>query len=165
MTTVLVAQDCDSPVIGFHRCSAFRRLLVRAHAYGLDRMLARGANPDSSLALSLRARVLIGPSRRRALARELRSVIELAQLPPSPFDARIRPCRREIWHERERLLELAERLDGADPVEACGVAQVEMLLRDGAGPLYYTRETGPLRGALERAIDALPVGSDIHADA
>jgi hypothetical protein len=165
MTTVLVAEGSSSRLITAHRCSLVERLLVRARAFGLDATLARGVNPDSRAALSLRARALIAPKCRCSLARQLRGVMRTAERPPRPFDSRVTLCRREIARERERLEMLADLLDGADAVDSCGVARAEMLLRDGASPLYRAGPPRELGARVQQVIDALEIDSSIYADA
>lgn len=157
MTTVLVAQGYDSHLIKPHRCTLLGRLLVRARGFKLDRALAKGADPDSSLAYSLRAQTLITPRSRRSLARQVRATIRTAELPPAPARCAVVSVRRhEITLERPALEELAAILDGPGPVDPRGVACVAMMLHDGASPLY---ECSPqsLTGALEDALEYLIV--------
>jgi hypothetical protein len=45
-------------------------------------------------------------------------------------------CRRAVSPWRQGLLGLAERLERAEPVNACGVARVIVLLTDGGSPVY-----------------------------
>jgi hypothetical protein len=165
MTTVFETQDFDSRFIGAHRASLLDRLVVRARAFGLDATLARGVSPDSSTALSLRAQALIAPNSRRGLARRIREVIRVADQPRKLFDPTAPLSRRQIALERERLAELAELLDGPDPVEPRGVAHVQVLLHDGASPLYNEHSNGDLGASVQRAIDALGIDSGMQAAA
>jgi hypothetical protein len=165
MTTVPATHDYDSQFIRSDRSSVVERLLVRARAFGLDTTLARGVSPDSSAALSLRAHALIARNSRRELAREIRDVIRVAEQPRRLFDPRVPLCRRQIELERERLEEVADVLDGPDAVEPHGVARVQMLLRDGASPLYYAHTNGDLGASVQRTLDALEIDSGIHANA
>lgn len=159
MTTVLVAQGYEWELISPHRCTLIGRLLVRLRGSALDQALAEGADPDSRPAYSLRAAALITPRSRRSLARQIRATINAAGLPRSPRCTAVVPVRsREIMRERDLLEELADLLEGSDPVEPRGVACVAMLLHDGAGPLYHERSRRSLRSALEDAHEFLDVG-------
>jgi hypothetical protein len=53
------------------------------------------------------------------------------------------------------LLALADRLERPDPVDVRGVAQVSVLLTDGAGPLHCNRGAGRLIAAARAAGEAL----------
>jgi hypothetical protein len=158
MTTVLVAQGYDSQLISLHRCTLITRLLVRLRSYALDQALAGGADPDCRPAYSLRAAALIAPRHRRRLARQLRATLRVAELPPPPRRAAVVPLRRrEIADARDLLEELADLLEGSDPVDPRGVACVAVLLHDGASPLYHERSPRSLSGALEDALEFLPL--------
>jgi hypothetical protein len=70
-------------------------------------------------------------------------------------DPAARTEQSEVLAAAWELDRIAEKLLTPGPVAASGVAQVRLLLIDGAGPLY-TRD-GPLglRAAATRALDAL----------
>ena len=76
------------------------RLMARTRAYTLDGDLARGASPDATVRLSLRARRLTGMRKRRALAHAVRRFVDQAsrpasrRWPPVPASPRARPNRR-----------------------------------------------------------------------
>lgn len=55
----------------------------------------------------------------------------------------------------EALEALADRLLGSAPVDARGIAQLQLLLRDSSSPLYYRLRAGDLEQALREADDAL----------
>jgi hypothetical protein len=145
--------DADYPVS--EPCRIRARVLARAGAWWLDQALAGGVCPDASATLSLRAHRLIGPATRHALAAELRDVIGRARRPPTPLDNGVRLCAVEVLRSRDAIGDLADRLDGWEPVEPAGVARVRLLLRDGAGPLYNESCPGGLQRAVQVAIDAL----------
>lgn len=158
MTTVLIAQGYDPQLIRPHRFTVLGRLRVRARGFSLDRALAAGADPDSGAGVSLRAAVLITPSHRRALARQVRATISSAELPPPPLCCAVVPVRaREIKRERDLLEELADTLEGCEPVEPRGVACVAVLLHDGHSPLYHDRSRQSLGEALEDALHYLTI--------
>ncbi len=114
------------------------RLRVRLTRGGLDRQIAAGRPCDATPARSLRARQLADPGTRRQIARDLRGVIEFADrcgshtlITPVVID------RRAVRAGREAIVGLAERLEGATPVRAEGVALARCLLTDGASPLFH----------------------------
>jgi hypothetical protein len=114
-----------------------RRLRVQFHKGRLDRQVAHGFGSDPAEDLALRARQLAGMPIRRRLARSLRARVKDAERPPAlRVTAAVPLSRRVVRSWRESLLGLAERLEQPDPVNACGVARVLLLLTDGAGPLY-----------------------------
>lgn len=134
------------------------RLWTHLRASSLDRALAAGASPDCTASLSLRAAQLIRASTRRTLARSLQRVINDATRPPFPPGPGAIPCRRKVLAARELLVELAERLDGQEPVDARGVAQVRLLLVGVARPLYDRPRANDLAPALQAALEALDPG-------
>jgi hypothetical protein len=145
--------DADYPVS--EPCRIRARVLARAGAWRLDHALAGGVCPDASATLSLRAHRLIGPATRHALARELRDVIGRAQRPRASLDNGVRLCAVEVLRARDAIGDLADRLEGWEPVEPAGVARARLLLRDGVGPLYNESFPGGLQRAVQGAIDAL----------
>jgi hypothetical protein len=94
------------------------RAAARLHASRLDAQLAAGADPDSSALLGLRAQALTSPRRRRLLGRALERVAARG-----PVAA-------------PQLLALAARLLRPRPLAIRGIAAVQVLLTDGAGPLH-----------------------------
>lgn len=155
MATLLVTRRPSSSYVSCKRGGLGRRVLTRLRAWSLDTQLARGACPDSSAALSLRAHQLIGFTERRRLTREIASVLREAARDPyiGGWEAPI--CRVQVLAARTDLCELAERLLTPSPVDARGVAQVQMLLRDGGGPVYRRTYRGELQRAVRAAIEAL----------
>jgi hypothetical protein len=153
MTTLLVSDTRDSV-----RCchiSPRVRLVARLRGLDLDVALAGGASPDSGAALSLRAHTLIGASTRIELSREIRRVLRRANQLRSPFDPTVPICRRKIRDATAAFDELSDRLQGSDPVDSRGVAQVRLLLRTGSGPLYSHPFADDLVPAIHAIIDAL----------
>ena len=153
MTTLLLSDDCE-----FVRCcqsSPRVRLVARLRASELDAALAAGASPDSSAPLSLHAHALISAKNRRKLSQEILQILHKAEQPRSVFDPTVPICRRKVLNVRELVEELADRLQDRNPVATHGVANVRLLLRDGAGPLYEHPGADDLRYRLEAAIAAL----------
>jgi hypothetical protein len=53
------------------------------------------------------------------------------------------------------LVELSDRLEGAGPVEARGVAQLRALLRNGESPLFDPNGADEFVGSLQTTLDVL----------
>ena len=130
--------------------------MARLRAHALDRELARGVAPESCGALTLRARTLIGPSARAALARQLRRVVSDAR-GGHVWLSRVAVRRPAVLDAADELEVLADRLATPGPVDVRGVAQVQLLLADGTGPLYFPRETEELRARVANALCRLEV--------
>jgi hypothetical protein len=130
--------------------------MARLQAHALDRELARGVAPESCGALTLRARTLIGPSARTALARQLRRVVSDAR-GGHVWLSRVAVRRPAVLDAAEELDVLADRLAGPGPVDVRGVAQVQLLLTDGTGPLYFRGATEELRARVANALSRLEV--------
>ena len=130
MQVVVVEQDEG---LGVHRVRLRDRLRARMRSAALDRQLARGASPESSVALAVRAGYLCDSGQRRLLARSLTRITEAAD-----GAGRLKaPLSRSAIHCSEReLAALVDRLEAAAPVSVQGVARVRSLLTDGTGPLY-----------------------------
>ena len=112
------------------------RLVARCRAARLDRALASGASPGESVALTLRARALVGRPTRVRLAADLRSLIAMAW-DPSPHRHDWGPgCRLRLRRATGELLGLVWALDAPEPVAVRGVALTRVLVTDGAGPVY-----------------------------
>jgi hypothetical protein len=164
MTTLLLTRGPDPRVVQVRRCGVFTRLMAHVRWLALDLALVNGTSPDSSPAVALRARYLIGFGHRLALARELRAVLLAAgrsvhRCDPTP------PVPAHVLRNQDLIEEALELLEGGEAIEARGVARLELLLRDGAGPLYAVRGGPALRAALQNAIDALVISPEITADA
>jgi hypothetical protein len=164
MTTVLLTAGDDWSALHHHKCSRYHRLLAALRGRRLDRHLESGADPDTTVLLSLRAAALIAPSRRRRLALTLRRLASEAERSPHPFDARASLARRDILEVRDLIEETAALLLRQSPANPAGVAHVQVLLEDGTSPLYQRRTTAVLRDRLEAAIDALGTDPVITAE-
>jgi hypothetical protein len=130
------------------------RLVARWKSPKLDRALAKGVPPETSGALLLRARTLLGRRARRELSRALQRILREASHAPWP-GARMPVRRNEVMDARDDLNQLARRLLAPAPVDVRGVAQVRVLLSDGSGPLFWRRSADDLRGRVREAIEAL----------
>jgi hypothetical protein len=164
MKTVLLAQDREPDAPWVRRCRLRDRIRARLSSFRLDRELAAGACPDTSVLLSLRAQELISMSNRRALAKALRRAVSDARRPAQPLGPMLPLARREIRRHRGLMMELAEMIERPGPTDLPGLAAVEVLLKDGAGPLYTSDRIdalGPRLEVLLRALATPPAGSAV----
>jgi hypothetical protein len=165
MATVLLTDDEDWCALHRHRCHWYHRLLARICGRRLDRRLESGADPDTGVLLSLRAAALIAPAHRRRLAMTLRQMANDAERSPQPFSPLAPLARRQILQARELIEEAALLLLCRAPANPVGVACVQVLLEDGASPLYRHTARATLAERLELAITALGEPPAITADA
>ena len=136
------------------RARLLDRFVARYMATSLDSQLAGGVGPESSLRLALRARLLVRPAHTRTISRALKWLVMTSEASPrAPVRA---PVRREaVRLARGELLTLADRLVEPGPLGAQGVARVQLLLRDGAGPLYSAKPGRDLGSEVRDALYAL----------
>ena len=155
MTTLLLTDRRNPGCVISERIRPHTRLLTPLRAWRLDRALAAGTSPDSSAPLSLRAQNLIGQTSCAELSLCIRRTIDQAKRPVTPSSFKARICRRKVLDAEAMLGEVADRLASGQPVDARGVAQIRLLLRDGCGPLYTRPQADDLQSALDAAIEAL----------
>src|SRR5262245_50365371 len=130
-----------------------RTFVTRAN---LDSLIAGGADTSSRPELQLRAAQLARPRPRRRYANSLRNVIAAAEAPPRGlYGAEVAVNRREVLAARSVMLDLAEALEGSDPVDPRGVAITAATLRDGNSPLYTHTADGELARQVVAARDGL----------
>jgi len=151
MLVLLVEAGC--PVA----CSAhpWDRLLAHLRAFRLDSDLAAGASPEASVALALRAQMLVRTRHRYELARSADRLLAAATQPTFSGRPRVPVCRDRVRDCSEELAELIRRLRATGPVPARGVAKVGVLLADASGPLYHRASADDLRVRVRDAADAL----------
>jgi hypothetical protein len=157
MTSVLLL----SPAHGLHadavepRRVHFRdRIAARLRAFDLDRRLADGVPPERGAALALRARRLVDPRYGERLARRLRVILHEARF--GLVRRGSMPVRLDAVAEASAEIDdLARRLSAPGAAAVAGIAQVALLLCDGAGPLYSSRSGEDLGAAVRRARAAL----------
>ena len=138
-----------------------RRLEARLLADRLDRSLAAGIPPESDVLLALRAERLARASTREELAAAVERLVREATEPQHALSrAPSLAVLSRVARARSELESLVERLLAPVPVPARGVALVEILLRDGTGPLFRYESTADLALQVRRAGDALAPGRD-----
>ena len=155
MATVLLTEPRNAACFRSKPRLLRDRLCACVRSGSLDYALARGVSPDSSAALSLRAHRLIGPRVREPLARELAALVKEASGPRYLRDPRVPICRGAVINAAEMLGEVADRLVAPAPVDARGVAQLVILLRDGTSPLFNPARAERLEVAFSSALEAL----------
>jgi hypothetical protein len=131
------------------------RIAVRCGSARLDAALAAGEAPSTSPALALRARALLDPGHRRALARSLNAILYEARHGSDPSRRAVSIARAEVLAAAEEIEVVVRRLLAPVAVDVRGVARVGSLLCDGGGPLYARGDAGELRRLFERAADEL----------
>jgi hypothetical protein len=149
---VILVDSDGAPMV--QRVRPLDRVRARLLARALDRALAAGAPSESEAAVALRARRLTEISKRAELARTLSQLVNRARQASSPT-SQAPIARRAVLSATEELSELASELVAPGPVGAGGVAQVQLLISDGTGPLYNPQSGIDLTTAVRRAIEAL----------
>jgi hypothetical protein len=133
---------------------------VQLHKFRLDRQVADGFGRDPIEDRALRASQLARVRTRRRLARSLRAGVKDAENPAAARLSAVPVSRRTVLSWRESLIGLAERLEGDDPVNPCGVARVLVLLTDGTGPLYNPEAADRMSDAVWWIADGLALDAD-----
>jgi len=152
---MLILEGDDGSYVEWRGVGIRDRLAARLRAARLDGELAAGSSPDTSVRLSLRARVLGRTSTRLELARHLRGVIADAERGRRPQSFRMPVCRRKVLNARPELEELATRLTAPGVLGVEGIALTRRLLTDGRGPIYTRPGADDLVIALVEALLAL----------
>ena len=131
------------PVPEFRRVPARRRPTLAARIRTrwtrkrLDEQLARGADPDKSAQLMLRAAQLRSRSERSRLANALVDTLGDARAPNlGAFRMKTRRQHAVIREYADDVLAVVGRLRDDRPVETRGVAIAARLVDDGASPLH-----------------------------
>jgi hypothetical protein len=149
---IVVLEQGDG--LRLRRVRPWDRLRAHLRAAALDRELAAGASPDSSVALAVHAEHLHAEGQRSLLARSLRRVGAAPDTAPAhrlwaPLD------REAVRRTRAELEALADRLASSEPLAVRGVARVRTLLSDGAGPLYQESDPARLRHELAATLASM----------
>lgn len=150
-STLVLTDSRGAGLLAARSCRIADRLLARAFGFRLDCRLAAGDSPDSSRLLAARAQDLVSAATREALAESWDHLLRKARRTPPPGDGVMTACRDRVVAAEPEVRELIAHLRTALPVTARGVAAASMLLKDGAGPVYYRRAPTDLRDALRLA--------------
>ena len=131
-------------------------ILVRFDHARLDADLAAGLSPETTLRHALRARQLVTPSTRHALASSWEQLLSGSYRPSRGLSGRV-PFRRERVRGAEPAVrELIAALRAVGPIPARGVAIARVLLTDGVGsPIYNPKVADDLTQTLNLAVEHL----------
>jgi hypothetical protein len=110
------------------------RLAARLRGFSLDERLIAGENPSGSQLLSAHAARLTSPRSREAIAAGLAALMRAAEQPARM--SRVNPDRSAVLANRQALEDIAQRLESRAAVYAPGVARLDRLLTDSAGPAF-----------------------------
>lgn len=154
---MLVADDLDR--LTLRRVKVRHWIVARLRAGSLDGELASGISPETCDYLAARAMQLTSMRSRRQLAAGLNRLLADAQSSGSQakltVPLRVPARRARIARAATELGALRRYLMAPGPVPARGVAMVQQLLSDGAGPLYQQGCRVDLRDVARRAEEAL----------
>lgn len=128
---------------------------IRLHRPALVHELADGTPPTASAGHWGCAERLLARGHRETLAAGLERLIDRADRPRGGISAAIPPQRAEVREARRSLAAAARALRAHGPVAVQGVAMIDLLLRDPAGPAYATASDGALADVARRALQAL----------
>lgn|ERR1700761_6262750 len=126
------------------------RLLARSRHAALDRAIASGVDVSASPLLAARAAQLTRPGMRRQVAASLEQVAAFSDGCSYPR-FRVVPRRAVTRQNREELIKLAGILRDGGPAYARGIALLELVVTDGAGPAYTDRDGARLAQRLHHA--------------
>jgi hypothetical protein len=130
-------------------------ILLRLNPARLDADLAAGRPPETSPRHAARARSLVTPRMRHALASNWEHLLVTARGPTRGLTNRA-PIRRERIHRAEgEIRELIAALRATGPIPARGVAIATRLLTDGRGPIYNSEVPDDLTATVELALEHL----------
>ena len=128
---------------------------VRLNPARLDSDLAAGRSPEISSRHAARARRLVSPRMRDALASNWEHLLSIAHAPTGGLSNRA-PIRRERVHRAEpEIRELIAALRVTGPIPARGVAIATRLLTDGRGPVYNPEGSDDLTETVALALEQL----------
>jgi hypothetical protein len=135
----------------------FEPILFRITAHRLDAELAAGQSAETSERHARRARMLVAPRSRRALAVNWEHALELAARPPGGLSGRVPVSRRRVLDAEPEIRRLIDALNASGPVPARGVAMARQLLTESGSPVYAVNrpalDLGELVGEAARRLD------------
>jgi hypothetical protein len=135
----------------FHLGRLRARILADWAWANLDREIAAGLPVTESEARRLRAKQLLSPQQRRAVAAVLRNILDAAEAGCTSANSGRRGDAAAIVASRDRLVQLIELLRSDAPMSAPAVAGAELLACDRTSPLV-SLHGGP---AIVRALDEI----------
>jgi hypothetical protein len=144
--------------------SLLDNILLRLNSARLDADLAAGRPPETSPRHAARARGLVSPRMRHALASNWEHLLLTAQGPTRGLTNRA-PIRRERVHRAETgIRELITALRATGPIPARGVEIATRLLTDGRGPIYNRKASDDLTATVVLALEHLDPAQPLTYD-
>lgn len=154
-TLVIVIDPADPQRLVLRRLRRATRLAATGLGDILDRQLAAGRPPETSLLLAARAQQVASPATCRKLARDWRNVIERTPHPTALFSPHAPICSERVRAAATEVQRMLADLNASGPKNARGVAMLRLLLSDGRGPLFDRRCEVDLATALRQAASQL----------
>ncbi len=131
-------------------------LTARIKATRLDRELAAGAQPWRSQLHAARALQLTSLRTRDGFAKALDRLVARTYLNSPAITAAIPPNRAALRNAEPVIADLAARLRVTErPVHVQGMAQLNELLSDGAGPLYVPADNRELSLRISMVLETI----------
>lgn len=131
-------------------------LRSRVLGASLDAQLAAGAAPESSRLLAARARDIVAPRRRRALAGYWERLLRVAHGYQQAHRSPVVPvCADRVVAAEPAIRDLIAQLKTSLPMPARGVAMARVLLTEATSPVYDRRARPDLVTAVEAAVTEL----------
>jgi len=153
---LVMVQGRDGQGLRVRSATPLEQLMARLRGYGLDRALARGATPEASPGLAVRAQLLEDPQMRLNLASGLAHALNQVFGPGLPRrSAQVPVNRGAVRRAAPSLYILIDELTRPGPLGVQGLAMVEVLLTDGYGPLYRPSYFAELDDYLKQTIESL----------
>ena len=132
-------------------------LSARLRGPRLDRALAGGADPTSTMALARRASWLTADRQRERMAEAINRLLAASRRAPT-WTSAVPLNRSQISTARALLLQIEAILLSEGPIYCQGIAMLRLLISDGASPLYSPARPGSLSIHLEAILEALEGG-------
>jgi hypothetical protein len=145
MTTTMTTDELFAPSL-----TARAAARIRHRVY--DQQLADGASPAECPQRAARAVELTRGTSRERVADEIE---QLLRFPDEPHRLRVGPHPAATHANRAALQQFADLLRSETPLHVRGLAQLQIALTDGTGPLYTDRDGRALTRELERVQTAL----------
>jgi hypothetical protein len=150
--TALVRSDAG---LGVRRIHTHHRLHATVRSTSLDARLASGSRPESRWLLAVRAAQLVEPRHRALLADAWDRVLLQARGAGRRAPAAVPVQRGRVLAAAEQIADLVAALRRPGPMPARGVALADVLLTDGAGPVYSARSNADLATLVADAVRAV----------
>jgi hypothetical protein len=142
------------------------RLKVFVTRGRLDRQITAGHRCEGVAELELRARQLTDPRTQRELAHNLRRIIDYVDRRGSRrFISSVITEPAAVRRGRRAILDLAEQLERAAPVNPRGVVLAHTLITDGLSPLFNPHSERTVTEAANEVQDALEEQPTLRFDA